>query len=139
LILPKSHDKVSFLIPTKITYMSNIGVSYSDLPYPVLHSLLSALLFSYHMSDGDLFVTGNTHTDLPTASPAPSPVPSPVPSALPSTAAPSSTSLSVTAIQNEGLACMAMAASLPGLQTLTGECVWWSITSMIVCCVSPLL
>jgi hypothetical protein len=103
-------------------------LSYPIVSYPVLYSLLfallcSTLLFSYRISDGDLFATGNTHADLPTASPAPSPVPSPVPSALPSTAEPSSTSLSVTAIQNEGLACMAMAASLPGLQTLTGECI----------------
>ena len=94
-------------------------LSYRIVSYPVLYSLLSALLFSYHISDGDLFATGNTHAYLPTASPAPSPVPS----ALPSTAEPSPTSLSVTAIQNEGLACMAMAASLPGLQTLTGECI----------------
>jgi hypothetical protein len=107
-------------------------LSYRIVSCALFSALCSTLLFSYHMSDGDLFVTGNTHTDLPTASPVPSPTPSPVPSALPTT------SLSVTVIQNEGLACMAMAASLPGLQTLTGECVWWSITSMIVCCVSPL-
>ena len=86
-------------------------------------ALLFALLFSYRISDGDLLVIDYAHAYLPTASPSPSPVPSPVPTALPSTAAPSSTSLSVTAIQNEGLACMAMAASLPGLQTLSGECI----------------
>ena len=95
----------------------------------MLSPLFSAVLLSYGVSDGHLSDIGNTHTDLPTASPAPSPVPSAFPT----------TNLSVTAIQNEGLACMAMAASLPGLQTLTGECVCGgSITSMIVCCVSRL-
>jgi hypothetical protein len=77
--------------------------------------VLYALHCSYRISDVDLFVTGNTQTDLPTRSPEQSIAPSPVPSALPT--------LSVTAVQNEGMACMAMAASLPGLQTLTGECV----------------
>ena len=45
------------------------------------------------------------------------------PTIAPTTSIPSPTSVSVTAIQNEGLACMAMAASIPGLQTLTGECI----------------
>ena len=40
-----------------------------------------------------------------------------------STSIPSPTSVALTAIQNEGLACMAMAASIPGLQTLTSECI----------------
>ena len=92
-------------------------VAFTILSYRILCFTLFSLLCSYCITDGDLFITGDTHTDLPTASPAPSPTPSPVPSALPSTP------LSVTAIQNEGLACMAMAASLPGLQTLSGECI----------------
>ena len=44
------------------------------------------------------------------------------PSMALSTSAPSHVSSSVTAIQNEGLACIAMAASIPALQTLTGAC-----------------
>ena len=41
-------------------------------------------------------------------------------STVPSTSAPSPVPSSVEAIQNEGLACIAMAASIPALQTLIG-------------------
>ena len=45
------------------------------------------------------------------------------PTMAPTPSIPSPTSVALTAIQNEGLACMAMAASIPGLQTLTGGCI----------------
>jgi hypothetical protein len=80
--------------------------------------------------DDDLLSVIPTNTDNPTGQPTGQPTghptggqpshPTMAPSSLSS--APSPVSLSVTAIQNEGLACMAMAASIPKLQTLTGVC-----------------
>ena len=101
----------------------------------MLSPLFSAVLLFYGVSDGHLSDIGNTHTDLPTASPAPSPAPSPVPSALPTIP------VTVTAIQNEGLACMAMAASLPGLQTLTGKCIRceYFIDDCVLCLASAVM
>jgi hypothetical protein len=72
--------------------------------------------------DDDLLSVIPTNTDNPTGHPTGQPShPTIVPSSS-SSSAPSPVSSSVTAIQNEGLACMAMAASIPQLQTLTGVC-----------------
>ena len=71
--------------------------------------------------DDDLLSVLPTNTDNPTGQPTGQPTGHPTMAPL-SSSAPSPVSLSVTAIQNEGLACMAMAASIPKLQTLTGVC-----------------
>ena len=78
-------------------------------------------------SRDDLLSLIPTNTDHPTGQPTGQPSGHPTgrpsnPSMAPSTSAPSPVSSSVTAIQNEGLACIAMAVSIPGLQTLTGAC-----------------
>ena len=77
--------------------------------------------------DDDLLSVLPTNTDNPTGQPTGQPIGHPTgqpshPTMAPSSSAPSPVPSSVTAIQNEGLACMAMAASIPQLQTLTGVC-----------------
>ena len=79
--------------------------------------------------DDDLLSLIPTNTDNPTGQPTGQPTGHPTgqphhPTMAPSSSssAPSPVPSSVTAIQNEGLACMAMAASIPQLQTLTGVC-----------------
>ena len=72
--------------------------------------------------DDDLLSVIPTNTDNPTGQPTGQPTGHPTMAPSSSSSAPSPVSSSVTAIQNEGLACMAMAASIPQLQTLTGVC-----------------
>ena len=74
-------------------------------------------------SRDDLLVLIPTNTDHPTVQPTVQPTGQcHHPTIAPLTSAPSPVSLSVSAIRNEGLACIAMAASIPALQTLTGAC-----------------
>ena len=90
----------------------------------------SVVWWSVQSRDDDLLSLLPTNTDNPTGQPTGQPTvhPTMAPSSS-SSPAPSPVPSSVTAIQNEGLACMAMAASIPKLQTLTGVCklevVWW--------------
>ena len=72
--------------------------------------------------DDDLLSVIPTNTDNPTGQPTGQPTGHPTMAPSSSSSAPSPVPSSVTAIQNEGLACMAMAASIPKLQTLTGVC-----------------
>ena len=72
-------------------------------------------------SRDDLLVLIPTNTDHPTVQPTVQPTGQcHHPTIAPLTSAPSPVPSSVEAIQNEGLACIAMAASIPALQTLIG-------------------